>query len=159
MFVNVGSYRSKVALVTDIAIEIVGLPERSRPAEDAIRRFSRIGLPRLHDGREIIPSRHRQQDMDVIGHHNPGVQMVARPIEMAKRVLDQPRDARVSQAGPTIAPVKIYLDAPAQDARVVRGCAWERGRLARPRSSRAHDGDGRDVSVDFHESGRAMRRE
>jgi hypothetical protein len=87
----------EVAFVSNVPIEVILLPKLSRAAEELVGSFCGERLPGPQDARQALFRVRRQQSVNVIGHHDPRVQVIANPFEAQESLLNAPRDMRVAE--------------------------------------------------------------
>ena len=60
----------------------------------------------------MVPER-RDQNVHMVGHHAPGMKMIAFPVEVLEGIYHQPGHVRVCQQTRAITVIERSLDAPA----------------------------------------------
>jgi hypothetical protein len=84
---NIRNRRGEMALVSDVRVPVVVLPERPGPRQQAIRHSRRETLPRTDDVSQRMISKRFNEHVNVVRHHRPCKQSVSLAIEMKQGVL------------------------------------------------------------------------
>src|SRR6185503_6149583 len=92
-------------------VEIILHPEISTPVQQPIHFACRKSFPALQHIFEIVSFDGREQRMNMIGHHYPGVLPIAYTIEVVEGLTDNLADRRFAQNAASRAFVEPCLDA------------------------------------------------
>ena len=86
-----------MTIVAYEAIEIFPLPNRAAAAAVAIDGLGSPGFPGVNNVRKSIAGGRRDQHMHVVGHDDPGEQLISEPRAVVQRALNDLRHRRLAQ--------------------------------------------------------------
>jgi hypothetical protein len=87
------------------------LPEFPRSAEQDVAFVRGEGFPRVCNLAHFPTGHWGEKDMHMIGHHDPGMQVVAFAIKMQQRILHRFRDGILFQKTATVSLIEVGINA------------------------------------------------
>jgi hypothetical protein len=106
----VGHSDVEVAFIADHAIKVVCLPHCTRAAKHLIRLLCRERFPGLDDVTEHSACSRREENMHMVWHDHPGMQMIANSMEIQERFLYDPGNLWISQQAGAPARIEVGFD-------------------------------------------------
>lgn len=98
-------------IVADCAVKVLSGPQRTLSVQAFVDLDCRERLPTVQDVSQRSAVAWGHNDVDVVGHYAPRVQIVACPVEVKERPFDNSSCDWIGQQGFAVAAIKSQLDA------------------------------------------------